>query len=103
MNKIQAEIDKMETVNPEKLVVVITVVILAGWLTFALGAWNHNLFLAVLAMAIPAVAFRVFFGRKISKLGTLEMIVFGILLWNHMVAIIITLFIIKLLVSEIRK
>lgn len=103
MNKIQAEIDKMETENPGKLVIVITGVILAGWLAFILGAWNQNLLVTVLAMVIPAVLFRVFMSRKMFGRDDIEMILFGILLWNHMVAVIIILFIIKVLISESRK
>lgn len=103
MNRIQIKMDRMNTTKTLTLALGIIVISVAGWLTFVLAAWNQNLLLTVLAMAIPAVLFRVSMGRKMSGLETLEMIVFGILLWNHLLAVIITLFIVKVVINKIRK
>lgn len=86
-----------------KLALVILAVSLTGWLAFVLGAWNHNLVLVILSLAIP-LALRSFRGQKtINVVADLELVVFGILLWNHLIALIIILFVLKVVVNKIRK
>lgn len=86
-----------------KVAIAIVVFSLVGWLTFVLGAWNQNLFLVIVSLIAP-LALRSIRGKKmISVKDDLELLVFGILLWNHMIAVIIILFILKVLVSKLRK
>ena len=96
--------DQMKTAKSVPLSIAIIAVGFAGWLTFVLGAWNQNLLLTVLALVIPAVLFRTLMGRKMFNApADLETILFGILLWNHMLAVVIILFVIKVLVQSLRK
>lgn len=92
------------TANPAKAKLAIAVMALGviGFLTFVLGAWNQNLVLVILSLVIP-FALRSMRGKKFSVGEGIEMLVFGILLWNHMIAAIIILFILKVLVNRLRK
>lgn len=85
-----------------KLGIAVLVVGFLGFLGFVLGAWNQNLLPVMLSLVIP-FALRSMRGKKFSIGEVIEMLVFGILLWNHMVAAIILLFILKVLVSKLRK
>jgi hypothetical protein len=86
-----------------KTAIAILVVSVANWLVFVLSAWNHNLILAILSLAIP-LALLFFRSRKMIKILTaLEMLIFGILLWNHLIVLIIILFILKVLFNKLRK
>lgn len=90
-------------VSKAKLAIAILGFSLVGWLAFVLGAWNQNLVLVILSLSIP-LALRSFRGKKMFNLADdLELLVFGILLWNHMVAVIIILFILKVVFSKLRK
>jgi hypothetical protein len=86
-----------------KLAIAVLAFGVIGWLAFVLGAWNQNLVLVIISLAFP-LALRAFRGKKMINIADdLELLVFGILLWNHMVAVIIILFILKVLVSKLRK
>lgn len=91
-----------ENASKAKLALAIVVIGFAGWLAFVLGAWNQNLVLVILSLVIP-FALRSARGKKFSIGEGIEMLVFGILLWNHLIAVIIILFILKVLVSKLRK
>lgn len=93
------------TAKPAKAKTAIAILVfsVANWLVFVLSAWNHNLILTILSLAIP-LALLVFRSRKmINVVTTLEMLVFGILLWNHLIVLIIILFILKVLFNKLRK
>lgn len=85
-----------------KVGIAVLVVGLLGVLGFVLGAWNQNLVAVLLSLVIPFIL-RSMRGKKFSIGEIVEMLVFGILLWNHMVAAIILLFILKVLFSKLRK
>jgi hypothetical protein len=74
-----------------------------GWLIFALGAWNQNLVIIIFSLAFP-LALRALRGKKmINVRDDLELLIFGILLWNHMIVLVIVLFLLKVFVSKLRK
>lgn len=91
-----------ENASKAKLALAIVVIGFAGFLTFVLGAWNQNLVLVIVSLIIP-VALRSMRGKKFSIGEGIEMLVFGILLWNHLIIAIIILFILKVLVTKLRK
>ena len=104
MNRIQVKMEQTKTAQTLGVAIGIIAVGVAGSLTFILGAWNQNLLLTVLAWVIPAVLFRTLMGRKMFNApAALETVLFGILLWNHLLAVIITIFIIKVVINKIRK
>lgn len=92
------------TANPAKAKLAIAVVALGfiGFLAFVLGAWNQNLILVIVSLVIP-FALRSMRGKKFSVGESIELLILGVLLWNHMVAVIIILFILKVFISKLRK
>lgn len=85
---------------------------IVGWLVFIVGVWNHNAIVTALALVI-AYAVRSAQGRKLLELEKdtemlstadgIQIVIFGFLLWNHLVPIIVILLVLKAVVMIVKR